>query len=152
MSRKVKIRPARAEDTDAITALLVAQLLEHGGQPKRATLKQLVRQFLLDQRRGFALVARLGDEVIGVASVPIIISMEHGGPLGWLEELYVTPSQRGRGVGTSLVKAVIKRARTLRLTALDLEVDIEHQRAENLYARHGFRRLSRTRWVKVIRG
>ena len=150
MRPEVTILPARATDAGAIADLLVAQMLEHRVRSNRATLKRLVRQFLHNQRRGFALVARLENEVIGVAYVPIIISMEHGGPLGWLEELYVTPSRRGRGVGTLLVKAVIRHARRLHLTALDLEVDVEHKRAEKLYARHGFRRLARSRWVKVI--
>lgn len=88
------------------------------------------------------------SEIVAVAYVVTILSVEHGGRTGWLEELYVTPNQRQRGIGSALLKGVIKLVRELGLVALDLEVDADHQRAESLYARFGFRRLPRSRWVR----
>ena len=76
---------------------------------------------------------------------------EHCGLVAWLEELYVAPSHRSRGVGSALLAAVLERAREAEIVAVDLEVDGAHRRAEALYRRSGFRRLNRSRWVKELK-
>jgi GNAT superfamily N-acetyltransferase len=73
--------------------------------------------------------------------------LEHGGKSAWLDELYVLPEKRGRGIGTALVEEVIARCRASGCAAIDLEVDQEHQDAERLYSRHGFKQLPRARWA-----
>ncbi len=80
-------------------------------------------------------------------------TLEHGGRSAWLEELYVQPEYRGRGIGQKLLAAAINRAREEGCRAIDLEVDRGHPRASHLYDREGFVRLARTRWVlKMKRG
>jgi len=77
-------------------------------------------------------------------------SLEHGGTIGWLEELYVSPQSRGQGIGSRLMADVISRARQLGWRGLELEVVTGHERAIALYLRHGFQPLSRTRFVRVL--
>jgi len=55
---------------------------------------------------------------------------------GYLANLFVVPGQRGRGVGESLVAAVVDRARTEGLVRLVLSPS---ELSVPLYARHGFR-------------
>ena len=104
-----------------------------------------------DSARGFILMARENGRVVGVAYVATILSMEHCGPVAWLEELYVTPDCRHRGIGAALITAVLKQAREAGIVAIDLEVDEAHSRAISLYQRFGFRRLERSRWVKELK-
>jgi GNAT superfamily N-acetyltransferase len=103
-----------------------------------------------DDRRGFFLLALRDAEPAGVVYVSLTWSVEHGGQSAWLEELYVLPHWRDQGVGTALLNSAIEEARLRGCAALDLEVESAHSRAENLYARHGFTRHSRTRWVKHL--
>jgi GNAT superfamily N-acetyltransferase len=144
----LSIDRARPSDQDAVVALLAAQMAEHRVRSETEKLSQVFRRILADEQSGFVLVARLHSEIVAVAYVATILSVEHGGRAGWLEELYVTPKQRKRGIGSALVNSVIKLVSELGLVALDLEVDADHQRAESLYARLGFRRLPRSRWVR----
>jgi len=144
----LSIDRARPADQDAVVALLAAQMAEHRVRSETEKLSQVFCRILADEQYGFVLVARLHSEIVAVAYVVTILSVEHGGRTGWLEELYVTPNQRQRGIGSALLKGVIKLVRQLGLVALDLEVDADHQRAESLYARFGFRRLPRSRWVR----
>jgi GNAT superfamily N-acetyltransferase len=66
--------------------------------------------FLLVQ--GFMLVARAPDgSPIGVAYASSLLSLEHGGASGWIEELYVLPQWRGRGIGSRLITEVVARAK-----------------------------------------
>jgi len=104
-----------------------------------------------DEARGFVLLARDGHRIVGVAYVTVILSAEYRGLVGWLEELYVAPRYRSRGIGTALVSAVLERARKADVVAIDLEIDVGHSRAESLYRRLGFHPLNRSRWVKELK-
>jgi len=65
----------------------------------------------------------------------------------FLEELYVVPELRGRGIGQALLRAALDVARTRRCRSAELEVERSHARAANLYARAGFRPLERVHWT-----
>lgn len=144
------IEAARAADRDALVDLLVRQLAEHDLPADPAGVQRAVDGILGDDRLGFLVVARAGDEAIGVAYVARHWSLEHGGPSCWLEELYVLPAWRCRGVGVALVRASLGRARGLGCLVMDLEVTADHARAEHLYAREGFRELGRRRWARAV--
>src|SRR5262249_42126725 len=101
-----------------------------------------------EPRRGCIFVARDGDRLVGVAYVSFIWSLEHGGHAAWLEELYVLPAERSRGIGSALLTAAVDFARADGCAAVALEVEADHVRAANLYARNGFERHSRARWVR----
>jgi GNAT superfamily N-acetyltransferase len=104
-----------------------------------------------DRACGFLLVALDDGQIVGVAYVATIRSAEHCGLVGWLEELYVTPDHRCRGIGAALMTAVLDRARETGIVAVDLEIDAGHRRAASLYGRFGFRPLDRSRWVKDLK-
>jgi GNAT superfamily N-acetyltransferase len=142
------IEEARLADREAVVSLLAGQITEHRMTTGEENLGRVVDQVLGNEQRGYILVARLGYEIVGVAYVAIILSVEHGAQVGWLEELYVRPQERGKGIGSALLNGVINTAQKRGLGALDLEVDSEHQRVESLYVRFGFRQLPRSRWVK----
>jgi GNAT superfamily N-acetyltransferase len=146
----LSIERARPADRRAVVSLLAAQMSEHRTRSETIRLSRIYDQLLADERFGFLLVARLRGGIAGVAYVATILSVEHGGPVGWLEELYVTPEHRNAGVGGALLERAIATARELGLVALDLEVDRAHRRAESLYSRYGFQPLRRSRWVKPI--
>ena len=150
VDRHVVIVPARAVDREHVIELLAQQLAEHHIATARDSIAAAVDGMTADARRGFVLVAREGATVIGVAYVSFTWTLEHGGQSCWLEELYVVPQRRGQGVGATLLAAVLERARSAGCAAVDLEIDDEHGRAANLYARHGFRPLTRRRWVRDL--
>jgi ribosomal protein S18 acetylase RimI-like enzyme len=104
-----------------------------------------------DPRRGAILVARQdGGRAVGVAYVSFTWCLEHGGKTSWLEELYVVPDLRGRGLGQALLAAAQVHAAAAGCAAMDLEVTEDHTRAARLYQRDGFRPLGRARWVKAL--
>ena len=105
---------------------------------------------LADRDRGFILVALNDKRPVGVAYVSFTWTLEHGGKSAWLEELYVVPDQRDRGIGRAMLQGVLQRARENGCAAVDLEVDTQHARAERLYAREGFKPHTRNRWVRAL--
>ena len=145
------IRDATDADLGAVTDLLVAQLREHRVDTPAADIARAIEAVMRNPERGRILVAVEDRNPIGVAALSFMWPIEHGGKSAWLEELYVTPAARGRGIGTELLRAALRTATEAGAVAVDLEVDIDHDRAARLYAREGFTSLPRARWVRRLR-
>ncbi len=148
--QRVSIEPATSSDCWECARLLVQQLAEHGIEASAEALAPVLGDAVADIARGFLILARDSGRIVGVAYVATVLSVEHCGPVAWLEELYVSPDCRHRGIGTALMTAVLKRALEAGIVAIDLEVDASHSRAMALYQRFGFRRLERSRWVREL--
>ena len=130
--------------------LLTAQLREHDIASDEQQLRAVVEGVIADARHGFILLAERNDRIAGIAYVASHLSAEHGGVVGWLEELYVAPEQRGVGVGSALLGEITAAVQQLGWRALELEVVAGHERAVPLYERHGFTALTRSRYTKLI--
>lgn len=132
--------------------LLRAQLAEHDIVLPGEALADGLRGLLLQPERGAVLLARAGETAVGLAVLAHTWTVEHGGLVTWLDELYVIPAWRGQGIGGRLLDAAIELARTEGCIAIELEVEASHARATALYERAGFTRLPRTRFGKRLGG
>jgi GNAT superfamily N-acetyltransferase len=140
-----------ARQLDSAVALFSAQLKEHGITTRTEDLRSAVQSVAADARYGFIVVASTVEaSPVGIAYASCLLSLEHGGVSGWLEELYVLPEWRGHGIGSRLITEVIGRAKELGWRAIDLEVEDGHERAISLYLRHRFQPHSRTRLFRKI--
>src|SRR5579872_5729184 len=61
-------------------------------------------------KREFGRHTRLGPVPVGLAYLAYTWTLEHGGQSAWLDELYVVPGERSRGVGTALLRAALDHA------------------------------------------
>ena len=147
---KVSIAQVSAHDTELVVQLLKAQLLEHQIATAEEALRDVVRMVLSHRRHGFILLAQSNGGAVGVAYAAAHLSAEHGGAIGWLEELYVVPEFRGGGVGSALLANVLARAERLNWRAVELEVVRGHERAAALYVRHGFVAAPRSRYTRLF--
>ncbi len=139
--------PARPDEAAALFELLSAQLLEHAIPLPPRLLGEAIAGALADDGRALILVAREEGRPVGVTYLSFQWTLERGGNVLWVEELYVLPKRRGRGIGTELLRAALDVARARRCLAVELEVEASHARAANLYARAGFRPLDRVHWT-----
>ena len=139
------------QELSSLVALFEMQMREHGVKSSREILLAALNILRAQPEQGFVLSATCDNALAGVAYAARILSLEHGGWSGWLEELYVLPERRGCGVGSQLLAAVIDGATERGWAALDIEVDINHQRVIPLYTRHSFEAVNRTRFVRRLR-
>ncbi|MBX3027945.1 GNAT family N-acetyltransferase [bacterium] len=147
MPSTVVIRAAAAADLTAVSALLIAQLREHGNAVPDVELAAAARGMLERPQRGRFLLAFDGDAAVGLAALSFLWTLERGGRAAWLDELYVLPARRGAGIGAALLAAALDLARAVGAHAVDLEIEAGHERVGSLYRRHGFAPLSRQRWA-----
>jgi GNAT superfamily N-acetyltransferase len=146
----IEIEVANPETVTDSLPLLRVQFDEHQIAIDQHALDRAVRGLVEVEGRGRMLLAREGTTAIGVAVMAYTWTLEHGGRVAWLEELYVVPERRVAGIGTKLLHRAMEVARADGCLAMDLEVDADHVRAEGLYVREGFRPLPRRRFAKKL--
>jgi GNAT superfamily N-acetyltransferase len=145
----LRIHLAQGADLPVATALLRAQLEEH--DIEAPGLGEAVAGLIDHPDRGAVLLATHGAEAVGVAALAYTWTLEHGGLVAWLDELYVVPERRNLGIGRALLDRALSHAASAGCVAVDLEVEESHMRAVRLYASAGFQRLPRSRWAFRIR-
>jgi GNAT superfamily N-acetyltransferase len=148
---RVHVSPLAESDVPVAVALLAAQLREHAIPTDDAHIESSLRGILTHPDQGIVLLASVDARPAGVAYVSFARPLEHRGEVAWLEELYVSPEQRDRGVGTRLLREAIGRADARGCVSVELEVKRGHERALNLYVREGFRDLERRHLARPLR-
>ena len=146
----IRVSALSIDTTDVAVTLLQAQLREHEIETPANLLGDVVKRVQADAREGFMLLAHDGAQPVGIAYAAAHLSAEHGGIIGWLEELYVVPGSRGSGVGSALLRKVVEHAQALAWRGLELEVVAGHERAVPLYQRHGFAPMPRARFTRLF--
>lgn len=79
-----------------------------------------------------------GDPAVGVALLTLRPSLFYEGLAAVLDELYVVPARRNRGIGTALLEAAETACRRRGAELLEINVDGEDVDARRFYERHGY--------------
>jgi GNAT superfamily N-acetyltransferase len=126
----VRIRPVHDGETAEAERLLTTFFVEEGFPLPPEGLDVRLRRYVTLPHH-VALVAVTGRATVGVATVTANFGLEYG----WaaeLEDLYVLPSHRGRGLARGLVQAAGEWARSEGCTAMLVTVTPEGQEAHHL--------------------
>ncbi|MFB7291977.1 GNAT family N-acetyltransferase [Actinacidiphila glaucinigra] len=125
-----RIRPARAEDADAITAVFLAS--------REAAMPWLPRLHSDEETRWWVANVVLEQCRVWLAEEPGTGAAVGFAALGgdWLEHLYLRPDMRGRGIGTRLLDEVVRHHPD---GPLSLHVFRRNTAARAFYERRGFR-------------
>jgi GNAT superfamily N-acetyltransferase len=135
-------RVARAEDDDTIVRLCLALNAEDPGEPVAAEqVRRTLDVLRAEPVRGRALVAEVEGEIVGYALLISFWSNEYGGEICAIDELYIVPAHRSRGIGTGLFQRLVddRKLWPTRPVALELETTQGNDRARKLYETLGFR-------------
>jgi GNAT superfamily N-acetyltransferase len=144
-AQEIRLRKLTAASFRLALPLLEAQYREHDIDLAGARLSRAASR-LLD---GNGALLLLGS--VGVAALSWQFSLERAGKIAWLEDLYVAPGFRGRGLGARLLERAALEARRAGCVSLELEVVRGHERAARLYLREGFAELPRLRYSRRLR-
>ncbi len=87
---------------------------------------------------GRAWLMRDGGEAVGYIVATFGFAVQQGGRDAFIDEIYVAPSHRGRGVGRAALAQAEEFLRESDVRAIHLAIKPELPRAQTLYRRHGF--------------
>ena len=144
---EVELVEARAEHEHELLALAQAfhvedghPLTEQGADALRLTIRghPLARAWLI----------RADGRTVGYTVLGFGFGIEYGGPDAFVDDLYVVPDARGRGIGAAALERAEAEAQALGLRALFLVVDPENVRAMRLYRGRGF---EGTHWLLMAK-
>ncbi len=153
----VTVRPPREGDEEALARLILrfyslneefdpAWSLAGDAEEKAAA----VARGYVSGGEGLVLVAEVEGRLAGYVKA---VKREYpllGNPLMLvIEELYVLPQFRGRGIGRVLIAEVERAARSMGAGAVAAEVPAKNSVALSLYNGQGFRELSRV-YIKQV--
>jgi GNAT superfamily N-acetyltransferase len=146
------IRPAAPADL-AMLLPLVRDLHEHEGIRGTLTdVRNAVGRLLAEPQRGRILVAGDAGIATGYVAVCFGYSIEFHGVDAFVDELYVLPTERGKGLGQALLAAAEALCKAEGVVALHLEVDHANPRAHALYQKKGFKDHARHLMTKRLGG
>ena len=122
---------------------LVEELFEYEVLPQKVEqTSQAIQQLLNNPDLGQAWLIEIeqdGEKIIaGHIIISYSFSLEHGGRIGLIDQLYLKPEWRQQGIGTELMPQVENHVARAGLHALSLEVNIGNAVARSFYEKHDF--------------
>jgi GNAT superfamily N-acetyltransferase len=134
------IRRACGEDIPQLLALIRRYWDFEGIEGFAALRIELVLKELLAHpaERGWVWVAESHGALIGYLIVVLVMSVEHQGLTGEIDELFVLPESRSHGAGAALLAAAEGELLRRGCVRLQLQLARGNTRARSFYERLGF--------------
>ncbi|HWP28172.1 MAG TPA: GNAT family N-acetyltransferase [Chloroflexota bacterium] len=132
----VRVRPLQPADVPELLALIDALAdYERLPRPDAAARARLARDALATPPRFHTLLGELAGRVVGYAIYFETYSTFLARPTLYLEDLFVRPEARGRGVGTALFRACAREAVRRGCGRMEWQVLAWNELALRFYAR-----------------
>jgi GNAT superfamily N-acetyltransferase len=117
----VQVEHALPRDQVALERLIAAYHVSEGCSPRPERLREGIRQVLEKRVEGTILVGRQNEAIVGVVLGVCLLSTEVGRVL-MIQDFFVEPISRRRGVGRALVNRLLKESRGMGVDEVNLEV------------------------------
>ena len=147
----VRFDPASASDGAALPALARAFHAEDGHPLGASGEAALLRVAAGEEPLARAWIVHRAGEAVGYLVLTLGYSVEYGGRDGFVDDLYLGPGLRGRGVGGRLLAFALERAAALGINTLHLEVETGNAGAERLDRAAGFEETGRRLMRRHVR-
>lgn len=134
-----RIRQATAADIDQLVSLLRYLFGIEEDFRFEAERQADGLRLLLDSPGAVVMAAADNGVVVGMATGQLLISTAEGGPSLLVEDLVVTPSFHGRGIGAALLDALTAWGRLHGAGRLQLLADRNNHHALLFYQKRGWR-------------
>jgi GNAT superfamily N-acetyltransferase len=93
---------------------------------------------VLQEQNSYIYVACENGKLIGFTTFSVRTVVRYPKPIAELDELYVNPDFRGKGLGVKLLQTFIEKAKELNCYRLYIESHYDHKPAHGLYSKMGF--------------
>ncbi len=134
----IAVRKAQFDDL-RVMAQLLAQLFSIENDFEADFEKQYCGlKFLFNDPSATMLVAKHKNSVLGMITMQRLISTAEGGYVGMVEDLIIDADYRSTGIGSLLIKAILKEAHEMGMSRIQLAADMQNTDALEFYKKRGF--------------
>ena len=106
----------------------------------RPRTESLLGSLLAAPTLGACWVSETEGRLTGYLVAVFMLSLEHGGLMAEIDEVFVLPDMRSAGLGALLVAAAERDLAGRGMRRLQLQLGVGNDRARLFYERHGYRR------------
>lgn len=135
---RVSFRAASISDEDTYLPMMEALWAHEGIAFDAASIREALGVLFSDPGLGRVWLTLVEDAVAGYAMGTWGFSTEQGGRFLLLDELFVLPEFRGRGVGAATLALIEQEAKRAGAGAVRIEVSVENAPARELYRAAGY--------------
>jgi GNAT superfamily N-acetyltransferase len=137
LAQGVEIRPAHTDEVEEMLPLIRAYCEFYETEPNDDGLRKMFETLITDPGQGAVFIARDQERAVGFATLDWKWSSLKAARIGYLEDLFVDPEARGKGIAEGLIDACAQRCRELGMPALQWLTAPDNQRAQKVYNRTG---------------
>jgi GNAT superfamily N-acetyltransferase len=137
LAEGVEVRAAREDEIDELMPLMRAYCDFYESSPSDGGIRSMLATLIADPSQGAVFIARDGGAAVGVATLDWKWSSLKGARLGYLEDLFVDQSARGKGIADALIEICAERCRELGMPAMQWATLPDNHRAQKVYDRTG---------------
>ena len=149
MGKRIEVRPARADEAEALTELAMRAKASWGYDAAFMEACRAELTLTAEKMAGWQVWVAVADgQVAGMVSLTL-------GEVAEVEDFFVEPAFQGRGVGGALMATLLEAARAAGASTLEVDAD---PNAEAIYTRLGFVTFGRSpsgsipgRWLPRMR-
>jgi len=133
----VEIRAARRDEVEEMLPLIRAYCEFYKTEPNDDGLRRMFETLINEPTQGAVLIARDDGRAVGFATLDWKWSSLKAARIGYLEDLFVEPEARGRGIADALIEVCADRCRELGMPAMEWLTAPDNHRAQKVYDRTG---------------
>jgi GNAT superfamily N-acetyltransferase len=135
---QVQLQQAHTRQVDEIEPLVAAYHAFEAIPSSASSRASALRMLLGDSSLGALWLIHVDAKLAGYIALCRGFSIEFNGFDAFIDEFFLLPGFRGRGVGRQVLTTIGSEARKLEINALHLEVARDNTPARKLYASVGF--------------
>ncbi|AEW85501.1 N-acetyltransferase [Flavobacterium columnare] len=102
------------------------------------TSSALFHEFISNSNLGRCWFVYHENKIVGYIILTFIFSFEYQGTLAFIDELYLTESSRGKGIGKKALDFIKEQALIFNIKMIYLEVEEHNSNAQKLYTSNDF--------------
>ena len=137
LAEGVEVRPARIDEVEELLPLIRAYCRFYETEPNDEGIRKMFETLITEPSQGAVFIARDDGKAVGFASLDWKWSSLKGARIGYLEDLFVDPETRGRGITDALIEICAERCRELGMPAMEWLTAPDNHRAQKVYNRAG---------------
>ncbi|NLM13538.1 MAG: GNAT family N-acetyltransferase [Epulopiscium sp.] len=154
----INIRKAHKNDIDILSILWNELILFHKGKNnvfpvskdwRKLKAKEL--EWILESKQVVVYIVEVDTKIVGyikgsIRKVPPLYDIRNEGKI---EEIYIMPEYRGRGLATQLVNHIIEDFKSKEVDYIDIHVDYDNEIGQKFWESLGFNIISVHRRYKI---